>query len=272
MNSIMQLLVLLPLIFAGQSFIAIKSHGADHISITDISDIVGIGLIAISVCIGTAHVAIRRMLGEGFTDLEIQPKSVALSIAITILALLLSLTAVSAMVGPRFLFQFNASELANRILPAAGLAFFAATSEEIIFRAVLLKNLAARVGFVPAVGISSSIFGLIHLQNPGANIASVIFIALGPGIFLALVYSLQGGLASAIAAHFTWNYSLLILGLTMSGISAQSADPLENSPYANWMTGSAFGIEGSAPAAAAFVFASAIIFSRRKGRQISRPQ
>lgn len=97
--------------------------------------------------------------------------------------------------------------------------------EEVLLRGWLLTNTAEGLGFVgertavvAAVLLSSSLFGVLHLPNPGASFASAAIITLA-GAFLALGYVLTGELWIPIGVHITWNFfNGSVYGFGVSGL------------------------------------------------------
>lgn len=100
--------------------------------------------------------------------------------------------------------------------------------EELLARGYLLKNLAE--GIKSPVGgskgslllawlLSSIVFGLGHLTNPGASLSSTINLILA-GLFLGLGAILTGELAIPIGLHITWNFFQgSVLGFPVSGMA-----------------------------------------------------
>jgi len=91
-------------------------------------------------------------------------------------------------------------------------------NEETIFRGFLLGGLKSRFGLMPAVLISSAIFGLMHLLNglSGADpafLAAQIFVALGTGIVLSLVTLRAGSVWPAVFLHIAAD----AIGLSAAG-------------------------------------------------------
>jgi len=104
-----------------------------------------------------------------------------------------------------------------------------AVTEELFSRGYQLKNLAE--GFnskklsesnsiVLAWVLSALIFGLLHAENPSANLISTFNLFL-IGLFFGLTYILSGSLAIPIGLHTTWNFFQgNIFGFPVSGFEA----------------------------------------------------
>lgn len=124
----------------------------------------------------------------------------------------------------------------------------AALTEELLLRGYPFAVLSARWGWPVATGVTSIVFGLLHLGNPGVTplaIANVI----SAGLFLAGVRLVTGSLAAAWAAHFAWNWTM-----SAGFHTAVSGLPFETPGYRlvdsgpDWLSGGAWGPEGGAVA------------------------
>lgn len=135
------------------------------------------------------------------------------------------------------------------------LALFVAVGvyEELLARGWLLTNLAEGLRFVGergavsgAVLVSSVVFGVLHLGNPGASVLSAAVIS-AAGVFLALGYVLTGELAIPIGVHVTWNFFQgPVFGLGVSGISMPASVIATEPVGPEIATGGAFGPEAGA--------------------------
>ena len=129
-------------------------------------------------------------------------------------------------------------ELATVFIPAA-------FHEELAFRGYLFQKLRAWnriVGFA----YSSLLFAMLHLGNHAITALAIANVALA-GILLALAYERYERLWFPIGIHLTWNLlSGPILGYPVSGFVSQTtvlSTTAARGP--DWITGGAFGIEGS---------------------------
>jgi membrane protease YdiL (CAAX protease family) len=90
--------------------------------------------------------------------------------------------------------------------------------EELLSRGYMLQNLAEGVGMSWAIFISSGIFALLHLANPGAGLASTLGV-LSAGYFLAYGYVRSKQLWLPIGLHIGWNlFEGPIFGFPVSGL------------------------------------------------------
>lgn len=91
-------------------------------------------------------------------------------------------------------------------------------NEELFSRGYQLQTLESGLNTFWAVLISASVFGLLHLGNPGASWTSTLGILLA-GIFLALPYIWTRQLWISIGLHIGWNFCEgTIFGFPVSGL------------------------------------------------------
>ena len=89
--------------------------------------------------------------------------------------------------------------------------------EELLSRGYHLQSMESGLNLFWAVIISSSIFGSLHIFNPGATWVSTIGIILA-GLFLALPYLITRQLWISIGLHIGWNFSEgVVFGFPVSG-------------------------------------------------------
>ncbi|MBN1977629.1 MAG: CPBP family intramembrane metalloprotease [Anaerolineae bacterium] len=135
-------------------------------------------------------------------------------------------------------------------------------SEEFLSRGYHLKNLAEGFNFRPlgpkgaiilATLLSSSVFGMLHANNPNASFISTFNIILA-GLFLALGYILTGELAIPIGLHITWNFFQgNVFGFPVSGTDAGATFIAIEQGGNDLITGGAFGPEAGLIGVAAMV-------------------
>lgn len=119
-------------------------------------------------------------------------------------------------------------------------------TEEVATRGWLLTRIAARTNLPLAIGISSSLFGILHLGNAGVTFLSVLNIILD-GVLAGLLFIYTDSIWLVVSQHGTWNYVQgNLLGFQVSGTGADASIfsfTMGDGP--DWLTGGAFGAEGS---------------------------
>jgi uncharacterized protein len=138
----------------------------------------------------------------------------------------------------------------------------AAFAEELAARGYALTVLRDALGWKWAVGITSVFFGLMHMQNPGANAQSVIIVALA-GVFLAAVRIGTDSLYAAWAAHFAWNWVMAALFHTpVSGFAFEYPAYRYVDAGPDWATGGSWGPESGIPAGILMMVGTLVILKR----------
>ena len=119
-------------------------------------------------------------------------------------------------------------------------------TEEVATRGWLLTRIAARSNLPLAIAISSSLFGFLHLGNSGVTFLSVLNIVLD-GVLAGLLFIYTDSIWLVVAQHGTWNYVQgNLLGFQVSGTGADaSIFSFSMGSGPDWLTGGAFGAEGS---------------------------
>lgn len=139
-------------------------------------------------------------------------------------------------------------------------------TEESDARGYILQNLAEGIRFWPAVAVSSMYFGVLHLLNPGASLASTLGIFFA-GVLLATGYYATGRLWFSIGMHTAWNFAegplfgFLVSGLDMGGLfQLKITGP-------DWLMGGGFGPEAGLLAIAAEIVMIIVLYLWGRGRQ-----
>ncbi len=157
----------------------------------------------------------------------------------------------------------------------AGLLFFllftvAAAVEELMFRGYPFQRLVDVGGPVFAAIVLSALFGLAHLRNPFHTWISTLNTAV-VGVLLAICYLRTRALWLPFGIHFAWNIVQgFVLGLPVSGLNFPESILQAKVNGPRWLTGSAYGPEGSILtlgiilAGTIYFFASRRIFSTRE--------
>jgi len=116
--------------------------------------------------------------------------------------------------------------------------------EELIFRGIIFQNMIKGMGLIWAVIISSILFGLVHAGNPDATLMSTLMIAIITPL-LIYAYLKTGQLWLPIGFHLGWNFfQASVFGFASSGQTSPTMIT-QNPIGPDWLSGGAFGAEGS---------------------------
>lgn len=122
---------------------------------------------------------------------------------------------------------------------------FPAVAEEVIFRAILFRWFEEFAGTWAALILSSALFGLSHLDNPGADTFSTVAITLEGGILLGAAYMLTRRLWFPMGIHASWNLTQgEVFDIPVSGNDAHGLLEARLQGPA-LLTGGGFGLEAS---------------------------
>ena len=126
-------------------------------------------------------------------------------------------------------------------------------NEELLSRGYHLQTIATGTNLFWGVMISSVVFGLLHLANPGANFASTAGIFLA-GMYLAYGYVRTKQLWLPMSLHLGWNFFEGVgFGFPVSGLDIYALTRIQVTGPDLW-TGGVFG-----PEAGLIVFPSLIV-------------
>jgi membrane protease YdiL (CAAX protease family) len=146
----------------------------------------------------------------------------------------------------------------------------AAMVEELIFRGYPFLVLREAAGPATALGATSVLFGLAHLQNPGATVVSIGMVVLA-GFFLGGVLLVTGSLWAAFAAHLAWNWTLsAAVHAAVSGLPFVMPDYRTVDAGPDWLTGGAWGPEGGLGAGVGLLAAIALLRWRAASHFLDR--
>jgi hypothetical protein len=141
------------------------------------------------------------------------------------------------------------------LLPAA---FF----EELFIRGYVFAILRRAAGWKMALIITSVVFGLLHVTNPGADAESILAVIVA-GFFLGVVFLATRSLYAAGAAHFAWNWVMSgALHIAVSGVPSNDPDYRVVDSGPDWLTGGPWGPEGGIAAVAAMFVVLFYLYGR----------
>src|ERR1019366_4873664 len=130
-------------------------------------------------------------------------------------------------------------------------ALAAAVFEEVVFRGFLFRLAAGLGGNWTALGVTSALFGLAHIANPGATWASALAVAIEAGILLGAAYAASGALWLPIGIHAGWNFAEgFLFSMAVSGHTGPSGLIRGDLHGPTFLTGGPFGPEASVIAVA----------------------
>jgi len=189
------------------------------------------GLLAWSTLLGAAAIAVPSLLIASVGWLRFQPDSPGNSLA----------------------------EAARALLFLAPFAF----SEELMMRGYVLTVLRQALGWRLALALTSIVFGLLHIPNPGSNPGNIAMVILA-GVLLGGIVILTGSLYAATAAHLAWNWVMAgVLHVPVSGLGVATPDYRLVDSGPDWITGGAWGPEGGVGAALGMSAGLAYLYVRR---------
>jgi uncharacterized protein len=120
--------------------------------------------------------------------------------------------------------------------------------EEVVMRGIVFRILEQSLGSWIALTISAAIFGLLHLLNPGTTLLNAVSVMVEAGVMLAAAYMVTRRLWLCIGIHIAWNFAEG--GIFSGAVSGGDTKGLLQAKLtgADWLTGGAFGVEGSVAA------------------------
>ena len=121
-----------------------------------------------------------------------------------------------------------------------------AVAEEIICRGIIFRLIRDRWNFGIALGVSSLLFGFIHLLNENATVWSAFAIAISAGCLFGIVYEYYYNLWVPIGMHWAWNFTEgNIFGCPVSGANELVSIITPIIKGNEYLTGGEFGPEAS---------------------------
>lgn len=134
--------------------------------------------------------------------------------------------------------------------------------EEILLRGIIFRIIEEKAGSWIALVISALIFGALHLANPNSSIIAALGLAIQAGLLLAAAYMYARNLWFPIAIHFAWNFTQsAIFGANTSGNAISKSIIVSQTSGNAWITGGAFGPEGSVQATLFCLVATVILLA-----------
>lgn len=124
----------------------------------------------------------------------------------------------------------------------------AALFEELIFRGYLWRVAEDSASPFAALVFSSVMFGVAHIQNPGASFLAITNVTLA-GVALGLLRLHTNSLPAAWVAHFAWNWVMAAtLHVPVSGLPMSTPGYRAVVDGPDWFAGGSWGPEGGVAA------------------------
>ena len=189
-----------------------------------------------------------------------------LLLGLTLGAALMSLVvAVIFIAGAYSVNGFNSPEVA---VPALVAAVMAGVTEELLSRAAVFRIIERWLGSWITLGLTAALFAVMHIPNPNATAFSTLSVAVGGGLMLCAAYMTTRHIWLPIGIHIAWNFFQGgVFGAATSGVEISGL--LQSNLYGPaYLSGGAFGPEGSIVAFIAFALAASLllIFANRRGQ------
>ncbi|TQL47437.1 hypothetical protein FB562_0497 [Homoserinimonas aerilata] len=202
------------------------------------------------------EMAVRRLAGEAAFGIAIGTAFIGISVLIVV-----------ALGG--FSFHWSPDDVLGVVVPIIVVNLGAAIVEEFVFRGLVLQAVEQLGGRWVALAITSALFGIIHLGNPGATLWSGVAIAIQAGVLLGAAFLWRRNLWFAVGIHFAWNVGLALLGVSVSGHAAGGLFTVDVAGPA-LLTGGDFGLEASiVPVILGLVFAIPMLVLSRRAPEVT---
>jgi uncharacterized protein len=133
---------------------------------------------------------------------------------------------------------------AAMLVTLPGFALFGVL-EEVVMRGIVFRIVEQSLGSWVALAISAAIFGLLHLLNHGTTLLNAGSVMFEAGVMLAAAYMVTRRLWLCIGIHIAWDFTEG--GIFSAAVSGGDTKGLLQAKLtgADWLTGGAFGAEGS---------------------------
>lgn len=142
--------------------------------------------------------------------------------------------------------------------------------EEVVMRGIVFRILEHSFGSWIGLAVSAAIFGLLHLLNPGATLLNAGSVMVEAGVMLAGAYMVTRRLWFCIGIHIAWNFTEG--GIFSAAVSGGDTKGLLQAQFdgPGWLTGAAFGAEGSLVALAICAAAGILLVAQavRRGNVV----
>lgn len=139
--------------------------------------------------------------------------------------------------------------------------------EELLSRGYHLQTIASGFNLFWGVILSSAVFGVLHIRNPGATWISTLGIFFA-GIYLAYGYIRTKQLWLSIGLHIGWNFfEGVVFGFPVSGLDIYPLTRIEVTGPEIW-TGGAFGPEAGLIVLPSLIVGAVLIYLYTRNRSV----
>ena len=171
-----------------------------------------------------------------------------------------AIVAVLAVIG---VYHVNAVNSPSVMIAPLIMHLTVAMLEELLMRAIFFRIIERSLGSVIALLLSALAFGAGHLLNENVNVLGIATVVLA-GLMLAAAYMNTGRLWMCVGMHAAWNF--VQGGVFSAAVSGGTVHGLLESTFSgpDWLTGGAFGVEGSALSLLVTAAATVVLLMRAK--------
>lgn len=142
--------------------------------------------------------------------------------------------------------------------------------EETMMRGILFRLVQQYLGSWLAIAVSAALFGAMHLINDNITVIGIANIVM-VGVLFAAAFMVTGRIWLCVAIHAAWNFFQDgIFSIAVSGHAVKAGLLAGETNGPEWLTGGAFGIEGSAVATGVVVCVTGVllVMAQRQGRLV----
>ncbi|MFZ6799562.1 lysostaphin resistance A-like protein [Undibacterium sp. Di24W] len=165
-------------------------------------------------------------------------------------------------------FQITASSPWSVILIPLMVHITIGMVEEILLRGVFFRVVQQSLGSWLALLASAILFGALHLANDNISVLGFANIT-AAGLLLAAAFMVTGRLWFCVAMHAAWNFFQDgIFSVAVSGQQVHKGLFISKMTGPDWLTGGAFGAEGSAFSLVVIITTTIalLLIAKNKGR------
>ena len=256
--------ILLALVFFMVPFLLIQG-GATHLFEEKLYARIGQLFGAVVGCLSYAFY-VTEIEKRAVTELSLQGAWQEYSVGFVIggLMLCLSVAGIASLGGLRILSTNPSAVIVVPLLMHITVGII----EEMVMRGILFRIVQESLGSWIGLCASGLGFGALHMFNDNTTVLAIANLTAG-GVFLASAYLLTGRLWLAAGLHAALNYVQEgVFSLPVSGHQVRAGLLVTERSGPDWLTGGAFGIEGSAVDLTLMTLASVamVALAQRRGR------